>query len=56
MSQQAVLALEKREVAGTITLATLEKAARALDCEVRVVFISKHGIEKTVHQRALQRA
>jgi predicted DNA-binding mobile mystery protein A len=56
MSQQAVLALEKREVAGSITLATLEKAARALDCEMRVVFISAKGLEKIVYQRALNRA
>lgn len=55
-SAQSVLALEKREVAGTITLATLEKAAQALDCEVRVVFIPHRGIEETVYQRAMDRA
>jgi predicted DNA-binding mobile mystery protein A len=56
MSPQAVLALEKREVAGTITLATLERAAHALNCEMRVVFISDNGLEKIVYQRALSRA
>ena len=55
-SPQSVLALEKREVAGTITLATLEKAARALDCQVRVLFVPNHGIEQTVYQRAMDRA
>jgi predicted DNA-binding mobile mystery protein A len=55
-SPQSVLALEKREAAGSITLATLEKAARALDCRMRVVFIPYHGIEETVHQRAMKRA
>lgn len=56
MSPQSVLALEKREVAGSITLATLEKAAQALDCRVRVLFIPNHGIEETVYQRAMDRA
>jgi len=56
MSPQSVLALEKREAAGTVTIATLEKAARALDCELRVVFVSTHGTERTVHDRALKKA
>ena len=55
-SPQSVLALEKREVAGTITLATLEKAAHALDCRMRVVFIPNHGIEESVYRRAMERA
>ncbi len=55
-SPQSVLALEKREVAGTITLETLERAARALDCRVRVVFVPNRGIEETVYQRAMDRA
>jgi predicted DNA-binding mobile mystery protein A len=56
MSPQAVLTLEKREVAGTITLASLEKAARALNCEMRVVFVSNRGTAETVHARALTKA
>jgi predicted DNA-binding mobile mystery protein A len=56
MSPQAVLTLEKREVAGTITLASLEKAARALNCEMRVVFVSNRGTAVTVHARALTKA
>jgi predicted DNA-binding mobile mystery protein A len=55
-SPQSVLALEKREVAGTITLATLEKAARALDCRMQVVLIPNHGIEENVARRAMERA
>lgn len=56
MSPQAVLALEKREVAGTITIAALERAARALNCDLRVAFVSNRGIEETVRQRALKKA
>jgi predicted DNA-binding mobile mystery protein A len=56
MSPQSVLALEKREVAGSITLATLEKAARALDCEMHVVFTSRRGTEQTVYEHAMKRA
>lgn len=55
-SPQSVLALEKREVAGTITLETLKKVARALDCEVHVVFTSRHGTEQTVYERAMNKA
>jgi predicted DNA-binding mobile mystery protein A len=55
-SPQSVLALEKREAAGSITLATLEKAARALDCQMRVVFIPNRGIEESVSRRAMERA
>jgi predicted DNA-binding mobile mystery protein A len=56
VTQQAALALEKREVAGTITLATLEKAARALGCEARVVFIAPRGVDETVRARAMRKA
>jgi predicted DNA-binding mobile mystery protein A len=56
MSPQAVLMLEKREVAGTITLASLERAARALSCEARVVFIAGERIADTVAQRAMKKA
>jgi predicted DNA-binding mobile mystery protein A len=56
MSPQAVLTLEKREVAGSITLASLEKAARALNCQLRVTFASNEGTTEIVQQRALQKA
>jgi predicted DNA-binding mobile mystery protein A len=56
MSPQAVLTMEKREVAGTITLGSLQKAARALNCEARVVFVSNEGIAETVQQRAMKKA
>jgi predicted DNA-binding mobile mystery protein A len=55
-SPQSVLTLEKREVAGTITLASLDKAARALNCELRVVFVSNRGTAQTVEERAMERA
>jgi predicted DNA-binding mobile mystery protein A len=56
VSPQSALALEKREVEGTITLATLAKAAHALDCEMHVVFASRRGTERTVYERAMKRA
>jgi predicted DNA-binding mobile mystery protein A len=56
MSPQSVLALEKREVAVAITLATLEKAAHALDCEMHVVFTSRRGTGQIVYERAMKKA
>lgn len=52
----AVAALEKREAEGNVTIATLERAAEALDCEVKVVFVPKTSLEETVRRQAVARA
>ena len=56
MRPQSVLDLEKREAAGSITLETLAKAAHALDCSMKVVFLPNHGLEKTIHEQAAKKA
>lgn len=46
--------LEKREVAGTVTIKTLERAAEALGCDVVYALIPKNKgtFEAMVHQQA----
>lgn len=56
ITPQSVLDLEKREVAGTITIATLQKAARALDCHLLVALVPHQGLEKAVEQQAMTKA
>ena len=56
ITPQSVLDLEKREVAGTITIATLKKAAHALDCHLLVALVPHQGLEKAVEQQAMTKA
>ncbi|MFM6980433.1 MAG: mobile mystery protein A [Micrococcales bacterium] len=48
--------LEKSEIAGTINLESLEKAADELGCEVVYALIPRQAIEEIVNQRALKLA
>lgn len=56
MTPQSALDLEKREEAGTITVATLEKIARSLDCEVRVVFLPRQSLDDMLRHQAMMKA
>lgn len=55
-SPQAVLDLERSEAADTIMLASLRKAALALDCDLVVVMVPKTSLESTVDRQAQQKA
>ena len=44
--------LEKNEARGAITLATLERAARALDCSVMYALVPRTSLEMMAVQRA----
>lgn len=48
--------LEKREVAGTVTVATLRKAAEALDCDLRIAFVPRNGLQRAVEEQAKRKA
>jgi len=48
--------LERSEAADTITLASLRKAARALDCDLVVAMVPKTSLENTVHRQARLKA
>lgn len=56
VSQQEATDLERRERSGAITVATLAKAAEAMDCELRVVFVPKTSFEATVRRQAESKA
>jgi predicted DNA-binding mobile mystery protein A len=50
--QPSVVALEQSEVRGSIELATLRRAAEALDCTLVYAFIPNRPLEDTVRGRA----
>jgi predicted DNA-binding mobile mystery protein A len=50
--QPSLLAIEKSEVAGTVSLNTLRRAAEALDCDLAYVLVPRRPLEQTVRNRA----
>jgi len=52
VSQPRAVAIEKAEVQGTITLNSLERAARALDCQFVYAVIPRKPLEKLIEERA----
>lgn len=56
VSQSRVPAIEQSEVAGTIRLDTLERAARALECRLVYVLVPNNSLEDTVRAQARRKA
>lgn len=56
VSPQFVRKLEKGEAAGTITLASLHRAAEALECKVVYALVPGKYLEETRRERALHLA
>lgn len=56
VSQSRIPAMEQAEVAGSIRLETLERAARALDCRLVYVLVPNTSLEETVQAQARQKA
>lgn len=52
ISQPSAQALERREVKGTITLESLERAADALGCDLVYALIPRQPLETTLRQQA----
>lgn len=52
VGQSRAVDIEKAEVSGSITLDSLERAARALDCELVYALIPKTSLETMVENRA----
>ena len=50
--QPSLLAIEKSEVAGTISLNTLRRAADALECDIVYFLVPRQPLEQTVTRRA----
>lgn len=56
VSQPRVVAIEKAEREGAITLASLERAAHALDCRLVYALVPRRPLEDMVRERAELRA
>lgn len=56
VSQPRVVALEKGEIDETLTLASLRRAAEALDCTLVYVLVPKQPLVATLRQRAERKA
>jgi predicted DNA-binding mobile mystery protein A len=56
ISQSAVTQLEQSEVAGTARLESLRRAAAALDCDLVYALVPKRGLDRTMHDRAVELA
>lgn len=52
VSQPRVVEIEKAEKSATITLDTLERTARAMDCKLVYSFVPKKSLEQLVEDRA----
>lgn len=50
--QSRAVAIEKAEVAGSITLNSLKKAAQAMDCSLVYAFVPRQPLEQLVRERA----
>ena len=56
LTQSRVSQIERSEELGSIRLDTLERAARALNCQVRYVFVPNEPLEEMVQRQARLRA
>lgn len=56
ISDAAVLAMEERETGETVSLGTLRKAARAMDCDLVYAIVPKDSLESVLNRRALAAA
>lgn len=54
VSQPTVSEFEKREVAGTITLGSLERVAAALDCRLVYALVPLESLDEMLRNRARQ--
>jgi predicted DNA-binding mobile mystery protein A len=52
VSQAAVVDAERTEAKGDITLATLQRYAAALDCELKYALVPKRPLQEAVEERA----
>lgn len=53
LSQPRAVEIEKAEVAGSITLESLRRVARAMDCELVYALVPRQSLETMVEQRAM---
>lgn len=56
VTQSRAFDIEKAEVSGKITLDSLERAAKALDCRVVYALVPRQPLETLAEERALKKA
>lgn len=56
VQKQRIVALEKGEVAGTVTINSMKKAAEAMDCVFVYALVPRDSLEVTVEKQARQYA
>lgn len=56
IQQSGVTLLEQRERARTVTLETMERAARAMNCELIYALVPKESLERIVDEQAVKAA
>jgi predicted DNA-binding mobile mystery protein A len=56
ITASSVSALEKRDAAGAATVASLRQAAEALDCDLRIAFVPRRGLQRAVEEQARRKA
>lgn len=56
VSPQSVHGIERNEVAGSIRLETLRRAADALDCDLEYVLVPRSGLQDQVERRSREMA
>ncbi|MBI5938275.1 MAG: mobile mystery protein A [Betaproteobacteria bacterium] len=56
VSQPRVVTLEKAEANGAITLESLERAARALDCRLVYALVPRQSLDELIEEQALRLA
>lgn len=56
VSQPRVVTLEQAEAKGAITIESLERAARALDCHLVYTLVPRQSLDELIEERALRLA
>lgn len=56
VSQPRATKIEQAEVDGSITLETLQRAARAMDCQLVYAFVPRTSLDDLVEERARRKA
>lgn len=56
LSQQSIVSMEQRELRSTIQLDTLERAARAMDCDLVYAIVPRTSLEEIVQARSHEKA
>lgn len=56
LSRQAAADLERREVSLSVTLATLQKAAEAMNADLVYAIVPRQGLEDTIRAQARKKA